>query len=162
MTIYVFGYGSLINMQENKELTQPKKTCPALVHGLKRSLNVGGKNYLVFGVKNVKTSQCNGLLMKVNESELAQLQEREKLYVMKPLDKARIEFPYKKNIHFNHADQIVCFYPQAKYVLTKKELLTKQHLYMHSENYLRTCKTGAAVISEEFLKDFLAMTTTPV
>ena len=95
MTIYVFGYGSLINMQENKELTQPKKTWPVMINGLKRSLNVRGKNHLVFGVKDVKTSHCNGILFKVNAEELARLQEREKLYKMKTIDIKRVEFPYK-------------------------------------------------------------------
>lgn len=152
MTIYVFGYGSLINMQENKELTQPKKSWPVMINGLKRSLNVQGKNHLVFGVKDVKTSNCNGILFKVNAEELSRLQEREMLYKMKTIDIKRVEFPYKKTLHFKAADQIVCFYPQAKYVLTKKELATKtQPLH-----YLRKCQTGAEEIGQIFYKDFLA------
>ena len=160
MTTYVFGYGSLINMQENKELTQPKKSWPVMVNGLKRSLNVHGKNHLVFGVKDVKTSHCNGILFKVSPQELARLEEREKLYKMKTIDKKRVEFPYKKKLLFNPADQIVCFYPQAKYVLTKKELAAKtssQPLKM--QNYLRICETGAAAISADFYNDFMQTTT---
>jgi hypothetical protein len=156
MAIYVFGYGSLINMQENKELTLPRKSWPVVVNGLKRSLNVHGKNHLVFGVKDVKTSHCNGILFKVNAAELDRLQEREKLYTMKTLDKTRIDFPYKKKLKFKPADTIVCFYPQAKYVLTKKELAAKtssQPLKMH--NYLRVCHTGAAAISDDFCNDFM-------
>ena len=159
MTTYVFGYGSLINMQENKELTQPKKSWPVMVNGLKRSLNVHGKNHLVFGVKDVKTSHCNGILFKVNADELARLQEREKLYTMKTLDKKQVEFPYKKKIQFKPADTIVCFYPQTKYVLTKKELAAKtssQPLKM--QNYLRICETGAAAISADFYNDFMTTT----
>jgi hypothetical protein len=153
MTTYVFGYGSLINMQENKELTLPRKSWPVVVNGLKRSLNVQGKNHLVFGVKDVKTSQCNGILLKVNTAELARLQEREKLYKMKTIDKKRVEFPYKKTLQLKPADQIVCFYPQAKFVLTKKELAAKQPL--KTQNYLQICETGAAAISEEFYNDFM-------
>ena len=156
MATYVFGYGSLINMQENKELTQPKKSWPVMVNGLKRSLNVHGKNHLVFGVKDVKTSHCNGILFKVSPQELASLEEREKLYTMKTLDKTRIEFPYKKTLQFKPADTIVCFYPQAKYVLTKKELTTKQP--SKTQNYLRICETGAAAISADFYNDFLQTT----
>jgi hypothetical protein len=156
MTIYVFGYGSLINMQENKELTLPKKTWPVMVNGLKRSLNVHGKNHLVFGVKDVKSSHCNGILFKVNPEELARLQEREKLYTIKTLDKTRVEFPYKKIIQFKPADTIVCFYPQAKYVLTKKELVAKQPLKMQA--YMRICQRGAAAISADFYNDFLTTT----
>ena len=156
MATYVFGYGSLINMQENKELTLPKKSWPVMVNGLKRSLNVHGKNHLVFGVKDVKTSHCNGILFKVSPQELASLEEREKLYTMKTLDKTRIEFPYKKTLQFKPADTIVCFYPQAKYVLTKKELTTKQP--SKTQNYLRICETGAAAISADFYNDFLQTT----
>ena len=155
MAIYVFGYGSLINMQENKELTLPKKSWPVMVNGLKRSLNVHGKNHLVFGVKDVKTSHCNGILFKVNENELARLQERERLYRVKPLDKKRVGFPYNKTLHFKPADQIVCFYPQAKYVLTKKELTAKTQPLQ----YLRICQRGATAISEEFYNDFIETTT---
>ena len=158
MTIYVFAYGSLINMEETKELTQPKKCWPVIINGLKRSLNVNGKNHLVFGVKDVKTARCNGILFKVNESELARLQEREKLYKMKMVDKKRVEFPYNKKIYFTPTDQIVCFYPQAKYILTKKELKTKQPL--QSQNYMNICYTGAAAVSEEFYNDFMDTTTT--
>ena len=158
MAIYVFGYGSLINMQENKELTLPRKSWPVVVNGLKRSLNVHGKNHLVFGVKDVKTSHCNGILFKVNAAELASLQEREKLYRMKTLDKTRLEFPYKKKLQFKPADTVVCFYPQAKFVLTKKELAAKQPL--KTQNYLQICETGAAALGPDFYNDFIA--TTPV
>ena len=156
MTIYVFGYGSLIHMQENKELTQPKKCWPVMINGLKRSLNVNGKNHLVFGVKDVKTAWCNGILFKVNENELARLQEREKLYSMKTIDKKRVEFLYNKTLRFKPADQIVCFYPQAKYVLTKKELMAKEPLNM--QGYLSICQTGASAISTDFYNDFLETT----
>ena len=130
-----------------------------MINGLKRSLNVQGKNHLVFGVKDVKTSHCNGILFKVNAEELARLQEREKLYKMKTIDIKRVEFPYKKTLHFKPADTIVCFYPQTKYVLTKKELAAKtssQPLKM--QNYLRICETGAAAISADFYNDFMTTT----
>jgi hypothetical protein len=160
MTIYVFGYGALLNLPLIKELTQPKKSWPVVINGLKRSLNVMGQKHLVFGVKDVKTAWCNGVLFKVNENELARLQEREKLYTMKTVDKQRVEFPYKKTLRFKAADQIVCFYPQAKYVLTKKELMAKNPV--QSPDYLRICQTGAAAISANFYNDFIETTTTPV
>ena len=45
MSTYVFGYGSLINMNNNIELTNHlnKKSCPVIIKGAKRSLNVKGK-----------------------------------------------------------------------------------------------------------------------
>ena len=154
MAIYIFGYGSLINMQENKELNRAKKICPVFVQGLKRSLNVQGKNHRVFGVKDVKTSMCNGILFKVNAAELARLQEREMLYTMKTLAPERLEFYTKKCFKFQPGDQIICFYPQAKYVLPKSALASKPA----SPAYSRICQDGAAAISDAFLQDFLTLT----
>ena len=157
MSVYVFGYGSLINMESNSELNNcsNKKFCPVTVKGLKRSLNVAGKNHRVFGVKDVKTSLCNGILFKVNEKELYNLTNREKLYTMKPLSKDRIMFNYKKCITFKPNDTVICFYPMAKHVLTKNKLNTKPI----NEDYLKICINGSSKINETFLKDFIKTTT---
>lgn len=151
MSIYVFGYGALLNLKPIKEIERSKKICPVMVTGLKRSLNVKGEKHLVFGVKNVKTSKCNGILFKVNETELAKLQQREKLYTMKPLAKERIVFAYGKCLSLKPADQIICFYPQASYVLTKKELLDEERPI---SAYVRNCKAGARAIGDTFFQDF--------
>ena len=56
MAIYVFGYGALIHLKHIKELgKKERKSCPVMVTGLKRSLNVSGDRHLVYGVKDVKT-----------------------------------------------------------------------------------------------------------
>ena len=155
MSLYVFGYGALIHLHKIKEIERPekKKICPVMVKGLKRSLNVGGANHLVFGVKNVKTAVCNGILFKVNAAELAKLQEREKLYTMKTLAKERIDFAYGKCVSLKPIDQIICFYPQV--VLTKKQVLDKPV----SSAYISNCKAGARAIGEMFFQDFLDTTT---
>ena len=156
MTIYVFGYGSLINMELNKELTQPKKITPVMVKGLKRSLNVIGplNKQLVFGVKDVKTANCNGILIKVNLIELEKIQKREKLYTMKPLGKERIVFHYKKSINFNTYDEVFCFYPQPKYVVPKTKLASKPLV----PKYIDICIEGAQKISNDFYDDFIETT----
>ena len=156
MSTYVFGYGSLINMEKNTELNNSihKKICPVTVKGLKRSLNVNGKNHRVFGVKDVKTAFCNGLLFKVTDEELDNLIEREKLYTMKPLSKSRILFNYKKCVTFKPNDEVMCFYPMKKYVLTKTKLDTKPI----DENYLQICIEGSSKINKQFLDDFVKTT----
>ena len=152
MSIYVFGYGSLINMEKNTELNHlHKKICPVTVKGLKRSLNVNGEHYRVFGVKDVKTALCNGLLFKVTDKELEKLIEREKLYKLKLLEKNRIVFNYGKCLTFKPNDKIVCFYPMQKYVLTKHKLDTKPI----NETYLQICIEGSSKISNLFLDDFI-------
>ena len=144
MSTYIFGYGSLLNLSSNK------KSWPVKVHGLKRSLNVAGQRHLVFGVKYVPTAKCNGLLFKVNAAELDQLLLREKLYDLKLLTKSRLEF-YNNKIKFQPKDKIYCFYPQAKYVLSKKERESKAV----SKAYLNICLAG--ITDPVFLDDFLKM-----
>ena len=119
MATYVFGYGSLINKNElikefskHKEFSiKKKKVIPVIVSGLKRVFNVsvsGGK-YKVFGVKesSSSTAECNGVLVKVNEAELAELIERESNYTVKTIKKDRLSFPYGKTIALKKDDQIV-------------------------------------------------------
>ena len=147
MTIYIFGYGALLNTV--KEIEEPRKHWPVVVKGLKRSLNVRGRRHRVFGVKAVPSAFCNGLLIKINAAELAQLQEREKLYTMTSLAKERVFFPYDQRIQFQPADQIIYFYPQTKYVVPFSS---------KPSAYVRKCKAGAAAISDIFLQDFLNTT----
>jgi hypothetical protein len=155
MSIYVFGYGSLINMTENIREISKRKVVPVTVSGLKRSFNVssiGGK-YKVLGVKDIKNTKvkCNGILIKLRTAEeMAKLLEREKNYEPKWLDHKRISFDYKKHVALNPADQIICFYPKAKYTLTKK---AAEQLPIRP-NYLNICLEGASNLGEDFLQDF--------
>ena len=161
MTIYVFGYGSLMNMKENsRELENPlnRKVWPVLVTGLKRTLNVGvaDNTYKVFGVKDManKSITCNGILFAVSDDELDNIINRERNYTAKVLKKSRILFNYNKNnnnIKFKPNDDIICFYPKAKYSLTQKQALALPV----RKNYLPICLAGAKAISDEFLSDFL-------
>ena len=160
MTIYAFGYGSLINMPKNTELKNylQKKICPVLVQGLKRTLNVHSKtggNSRVFGVKDVKTANCNGVLFKVAAPEIDALIRREQLYTMKYIAPERIAFPYGPKLKLKPTDQIICFYPIAKYVLPKKSLSA----YPVKPAYLNICLEGAAQLGPEFFADFLDLTT---
>ena len=105
MTIYVFGYGSLINMKKSHhQIENPivRKICPVMVKDLKRYFNViGNGNYRVLGVKDVPNSVCNGIIYRVSEAELERLIEREKHYTPKLLDRQRIMFSYNKTIRWN-------------------------------------------------------------
>lgn len=155
MATYVFGYGSLINMNENgNELSHSdtRKVCPVTITGLKRSFNVGVNNgtYRVLGVKDVKTALCNGILIKVSLKELEHLEHRERLYTPKLLAHDRIIFNYNKTLKLKKEDRVICFYPQPKYILAKKIPLR--------ENYLNICAEGAMNISRTFFDDFMATT----
>jgi gamma-glutamylcyclotransferase (GGCT)/AIG2-like uncharacterized protein YtfP len=158
MSTYIFGYGSLINMKENTREISKRQIWPVMVDGLKRSFNVssiGGK-YKVLGIKEVKgKSKSNGVLIKLRTAEeLAKLIDREKNYSTKWLDHKRISFPYKKQLTLNPDDQVIYFYPKAKYTLTKK---AAEQLAIRP-NYLTICLEGAVVLGEDFLQDFAETT----
>ena len=153
MSVYVFGYGSLINKDElSEELHKKKRVTPVIVSGLKRSFNVsssGGK-YKVLGVKDTNKTWCNGVLFKVNVKELEKLIERENKYIVKAIEQNRISFDYGKKVDFKKEDQVLCFYPKPLYILNKKKS-TSRHIRPHYETI---CLEGAAELGEDFLQDF--------
>jgi len=144
-------------MSENKVLflKNKRKICPIMVSGLKRSFNVSSTagKYKVLGVKEStdKNKQCNGILIEITDSEeLAKLIKREKNYTPRQLAPERISFPYKKHLSLTTTDQIICFYPQTKYILKKKEAAEIKI----RPKYLQICLTGARDFGEDFLHDF--------
>jgi hypothetical protein len=158
MSIYVFGYGSLINKNELiKEFSKKKKVIPAIVSGLKRAFNVSSKGgaYKVLGVKDSKQAWCNGVLIKVNEAELLALIKRESHYVAKIIKKDRFSFPYGKKIEWKREDRIVCFYPEPLFKLNKMQ---SKRIPVRP-NYLNICLEGAAELGEDFLQGFRPLTT---
>jgi hypothetical protein len=159
MAIYVFGYGSLMNMSENTELDRPlqKTLIPVSVKGMKRAFNVNSmalKDTVVLGVRDVRTSVCNGVLFKVTAAEFERLETRENLYVPKELAPDRLVFTYSSSF-LKKTDKSICFYPLPRYVLTKKQAALKKI----KPAYLRSCLDGAEKLGEEFLADFLFTTT---
>ena len=158
MSVYIFGYGSLINKNEiSEELHKKKKIIPVIVTGLKRSFNIsssGGK-YKVLGVQDTKKDNwCNGVLFKVNEEELEKLIERESNYIVKTIEQNRISFDYGKQLTFKKDDQVLCFYPKPLYRLNKKQSTSRPI----RPNYETICLEGARAFGPDFLRDFTETT----
>ena len=166
MSIYIFAYGSLINMAENAELTnkinkKERKIYPVTVAGLKRSFNVrvlrGEKQYKVLGVKPVANHNimCNGILFKVSEKELEKLIEREGNYTLNALspDQLSFKYKYKSTLRIKADDQILYFLPEKKHTLTKKA----SELIPILPGYLNICLTGARAQGKDFYQDFLGV-----
>lgn len=153
MSVYIFGYGSLINKEELKnEFNINKKVIPVIVSGFTRSFDVsssGGK-YKVLGIKNKKGAWCNGIVFKVNEEELAKLIERESNYIVKAIEQNRISFDYGKQLTFKKDDQVLCFYPKPLYRLNKKQSTSRPI----RPNYETICLEGARAFGPDFLRDF--------
>jgi hypothetical protein len=153
MAIYIFGYGSLINMAWNAtEIKNAKERTfwPVLVTDLQRSFNAKGTKYTALNVTNVKGSTCNGIIFKVNAKELQLLKIREAQYTLKPIHKTRLDFVYGAQSPLLPADKVFCFYALAAKVNKAMCLLNK--------NYVKICLDGCAKISATFLADFVLMT----
>ena len=137
MSIWVFGYGSLINY--NAQIKYP-----VIVNGLKRSWHVRGysQKQTYLGVEDNKDYHCNGVLIKVTPTELEDLVKREEYYIKKIITKDRI------NIDMSDNDIIYCFYstnfnfykPTSEYPIYKK--------------YIRECIRGCMKYGPEFFKYF--------
>jgi hypothetical protein len=155
MSIFIFGYGALINPREIKQIYPNKKIYPAKVEGLKRVFNVETKDgrYKMLGVKKSHRHWCNGVLFTVNENELAKLIQREKHYTPELLNKDQII--YKQSLpDFQPQDQIIYFLSKPPYRLTQKQA----DALPIKPGYLNKCLSGAAAISEPFLQDFVETT----
>jgi hypothetical protein len=153
MSVYIFGYGSLINKEELKnEFNIKKKVIPVIVSGFTRSFDVSssGDKYKVLGIKNKKGAWCNGIVFKVNEEELEKLIERESNYIVKAIELNRISFDYGKQLTFKKDDQVLCFYPKPLYRLNKKQSTSRPV----RPNYETICLEGARAFGKDFLRDF--------
>ena len=159
MTIYIFGYGSLINVENNKALQNdqaagPRELYPVLIKNLKRYFNVlGNKNnveYRLLGVKGEPNAVCNGLLYQVSDQELGRLIKREQNYTPTFLEHHRILFNYNKTLTLSADDKVICFYPKAEYILTQQNALSVPI----QAKYREICYAGASKISEVFFEDF--------
>jgi len=79
MRHYLFGYGSLINRSSRLATGQTGEAFPVRVKGLHRSWCVVAPemNFTGLGVMKNPVSTCNGVLVQIDENELAAFDERE-------------------------------------------------------------------------------------
>jgi hypothetical protein len=81
MTIYVFGYGSLMNpMSLARTLPREHTFHPAILPGYQRRMNKVYRDYLFLNIVPHPDSEVDGLLIPVNGNELETLKIREQGY----------------------------------------------------------------------------------
>jgi hypothetical protein len=151
--LYVFGYGSLINVNNTTEFMNKDKKIiiPLTLKNMKRSFCVYGFKEIYLGVIEQENSLCNGLLISISNSELEMLKIREKYYDLKEMDISNILFNYNKKILFNKDDKIVLFYPKKEYIINKYDKNI-------SKKYLQICVNGCIKYGIVFLYDFISQT----
>ena len=148
---YILGYGSLIE-KESRLRTTPnaEKVIPAIAHGFQRGwfarteTNTLSTTFL--GCIEDANSSVNGVLYKVSEKELTALDEREKGYVRKSIDRSQIDILAP----VNKADQCIWIYLNK---FDNLEQLTKNLPsadFPIVQSYVDICINGCLEIENEF------------
>jgi len=156
MTIYIFGYGSIINFKYVSQLKKNKKRniFPIKLNNHLRQWIYTSSKKVYLGLYYEPSSKTNGVLTEVDLDELNLLDKRERYYIRKEIDKNDIIQSYE-NIQLNQNDQIYAYYSDPsksiKWVFNFNLPQQKKYLY----NVL----SGCVKISRKFFKDFLFSTT---
>jgi len=153
MTIYIFGYGSLINTKYVKELKNiSRNRIPVYINNLLRHWILCSNNGQYFGVYDKNNYKTNGILLEVDQEELIKLDKREKYYTRHILNHDRIIYYNDDNI-IDVNDIVYIYYPHKTRAIKTMYKKNKQ-----SENYLIKCLSGCLKINQKFFIDFLKTT----
>ncbi len=154
--INLIVYGSLINKQEllNKNISQDR-CIPIIVKGLKREFSQEPSwrkstlnDRAVLSVFPSKDHHINGILIKdIKESELIELDHRERGYQRIEIDLSQIETKYGKNKLNNNKNYI--------YMGKKQKYNNKIN---PNPQYLELCISGAKSWGDDFYVDFINTT----
>ncbi len=149
---YLFGYGSLINPESRKKTGKSGEATPVRVMGVQRGWNqvVSHARATVLGAREQAGLTCNGVIIPVEESELATFDQREKDggYRRVSLDKSRI-------IHLESADREGVFW---MYVAELLELQTPSEENPIIQSYADVALTGCFSFGESFAREFVLTT----
>ncbi len=78
MDMYIFGYGSLMNLESlRRTLPREHSTIPAILRGYQRKMNAPGKGYVYLNLIQNKDMSVRGVLIPITSEELELLKERE-------------------------------------------------------------------------------------
>jgi hypothetical protein len=171
MQQFVFGYGSLI-CPHSRAVTAPtlahKTATPVLVKHVERTwAKVSAAGFTAMGVRFQDNAECVGVLLPVDDQELAQFDEREQGYTRVPLYIGDIEqVPFLDSSHYEdpghqvflqakehpeeHAAQIWMYMPQNFVPASEQTPIV--------QSYVDTILRGCLTISEDFAAQFIANT----
>lgn len=180
---YIFGYGSLI-CPSSRAVTAPtlqnRMVTPVRVHHLERvwSFPVEMCKTTFMGIRIKKNAECVGVLVPVNDDELAQFDIRELGYDRIPLDHAHIQkVPFlEENQHYRNGDndssssqEHLSYFdhydsalqssgPPQVWVYLQQAPSPINPLCPLSQTYMDIIMRGCLSISQEFCKEFLRTT----
>lgn len=164
------GYGSLIDAVSRAktvpELAQ-KVVTPVLVKGLER---VWAKRTIrgmtAMGVRFVPNAECVGVLLPVDDKELARFDRREKGYFRAKLNLDDVEpVPFLDDGYYKEEDHSIFLSAKADdklqdaisiWVYVQKKPLPPTPKHPIVQSYVDTILRGCLHISDDFAKDFIA------
>jgi hypothetical protein len=155
MTIYIFGYGSIINLKYVKQIDKKIKrnVLPIMLRNHLRHwmYTPSGKTYV--GLYKAELTKVNGILVEVTETELELLDRREKYYIRKEINKNDIIDKYG-SVQINPSDIIYTYYSDpSKSIKSVFDFKSEQ-----MKTYLFNILSGCIKISPKFFEDFLFTT----
>lgn len=147
MTTYIFGYGSLMNSASRQLTGQTSTAIPTIVTGFKRYWGKIDSSYTISPlVVDKGEGLVNGVLLQVDDAELAEFDIRERGY-------HRVLIP---------ALQIDCDHELEKdaqvWVYIKDSPEPPCHLSPIVQTYVDTVLAGCLEVSEQFAKQFVEHT----
>ena len=155
MTIYIFGYGSIINLKYIRQIDIKKKRniFPIMLDNhLRHWIYTTSKN-IYLGLYKQQSMNVNGILVEVDELELKLLDKRERYYIRKEINKNDIIKSYGP-IKINSDDVIYAYYSDP----SKSEKWIFDFKSEQMKDYLYNVLSGCIKINRKFFEDFLFTT----
>ncbi|MGD8109755.1 gamma-glutamylcyclotransferase family protein [Vibrio sp. TRT 17S01] len=147
MTMYIFGYGSLINSASRRLTGKTAPAIPAIAHGYVRYWGKVDESYILSPlVVDKGEGQVNGVLLEVCQQELKEFDRRERGY-------HRVRVPLEQL----HCDESVPNDSEV-WVYIKNNPEPPCDLSPIMQTYVDTVLAGCLEISEQFAKQFVQHT----
>lgn len=152
MAIYIFGYGSIINLKYVKQIDQKIKrnVFPILLNNHLRHWMYTSSKKTYVGLYKELNKKTNGILVEVTEKELHLLDKREKYYIRKEINKDDIIKKYG-SVELNQYDIIYTYYSDPSKSI--KSIFDFNSIQM--KDYLFNILSGCIKINTTFFEDFL-------
>lgn len=146
--MYIFGYGSLINPHSRQRTGQTGNSYPVSISGLTRHFGKIDSRYSISPLAaQLGEGECNGVLVEVDDTALAQFDLREKGYQRIAIKPEQVTFSQKP---------ITLHGPIWAYVRPNPDTPCNEQPIVQS--YIDTVLAGCLSISYEFAHTFVNTT----
>ena len=145
--IFVFGYGTLMYLPSISKTLSTDAPVAASISGFKRGWYFKDlrEKRMALGLKYSTGENCNGVLLKLKESDFSDLDLREKGYSRVLLKNTDIE-----NVELTDNDSVYT------YIVEKIDFPTLE--YPIAQTYLDVCLEGALKFGPKYSSDFILNT----